>query len=125
MLKNANITSIFKKKYRANVENYRPVSNLPNLSEVYETCMYIQFYDYRNKIISKWQCDIRQGCNTQHCFLAMVEKSRQCLDNEEVSGILLTDLSKHSDCIIHDLLIAKVPVYGFDYNSLQMLQSYL
>ena len=51
MLKNANITSIFKKKYRANVENYRPVSNLPNLSEVYETCMYIQFYDYRNKII--------------------------------------------------------------------------
>ena len=72
MLKNANIAPIFKKKHRAKVENYRPVSTLPNLSEVCERCMYIQFYDYLNKIISKWQCGIRQGCNTQHCFLAMV-----------------------------------------------------
>ena len=42
-LKNANLTPIFKKKDRANVENYRPVSNLPNLSKVYERCMYIEW----------------------------------------------------------------------------------
>ena len=27
--------------------------------------------------------------------------------------------------MLHDLLIAKLAAYGFDYNSLQMLQSYL
>ena len=37
----------------------------------------------------------------------------------------MTDLSKAFDCILHDLLIAKLAAYGFDYNSLQMLQSYL
>ena len=33
-LKNATITPIFKKKDRDNVENYRPVSILPNLSKI-------------------------------------------------------------------------------------------
>ena len=55
----------------------------------------------------------------------MVEKWRQCLDNGGVSGVLLTDLSKAFDCLLHDLLIAKLGAYGFDYNSLQMLGSYL
>ena len=55
----------------------------------------------------------------------MIEKRRQCLYNGAVSGALLTDLSKAFDCILHDLLIAKLPADGFDYNSLQMLQSYL
>ena len=54
----------------------------------------------------------------------MVEKGRQCLDNGGVSGALLTDLSKAFDCILHDLLIAKLAAYGFDHNFLQMLQSY-
>ena len=40
-------------------------------------------------------------------------------------GVLLTDLSKAFDCILHDHLIAKLAAYSFDYNSLQMLQNYL
>ena len=55
----------------------------------------------------------------------MVEKWRQYLDNGGVSGALLTDLFKAFDCILHDLLIAKRAAYSFDYNLLQMLQSYL
>ena len=124
-LKNATITPIFKKKDRNNVENYRPVSILPNLSKINERCMYIQIYEYLNKILSKWQCGFRQGYSAQHCLLVMVEKWRQCLDNGGVSGALLTDLSKAFDCILYDLLIAKLAADGFDYNSLQMLQSHL
>ena len=54
-LKNANVTPIFKTNDSANVENYCPVSILPNLSKVYERCVYIQIYKYLNKILSKWQ----------------------------------------------------------------------
>ena len=50
-VKNETITAIFKKKDRANVENYCPVSILPNLSKVYESCMYIQLYEHLNKIL--------------------------------------------------------------------------
>ena len=33
--------------------------------------------------------------------------------------------SKVFDCIIHDLLLAKPNAYGFDYNSLELIKSFL
>ena len=66
-----------------------PVNILPNLSKVYERCMYIQIYEYVNKILSKWQCGFCQGYSAQHCLLVMVEKWRQCLDNGGVSAVCL------------------------------------
>ena len=39
-VKNADTAPAFKEKNRENVENYRPVSILPVLSEVNESCMY-------------------------------------------------------------------------------------
>ena len=97
---------------------------MPNLPKIYERCMCIQIYEYLNKILSKWQCGFRRGYSAQHCLLVMVEKWRQCLENGGVSGALLTDLSKTFNCILHDLLIAKLAAYGFDYISPQILQSY-
>ena len=41
------------------------------------------------------------------------------------AGILLTDLSKAFDCINHELLIAKLHAYGFSFESLTFIQSYL
>ena len=38
---------------------------------------------------------------------------------------LLTDLSKAFDCLNHNLLIAKLYAYGFDYTSLKLIGSYL
>ena len=36
-----------------------------------------------------------------------------------------TDLSKAFDCLLHDLLIAKLAAYGFDYEFSTLIQSYL
>ena len=98
-------------------DNYRPVSILPNLSKMYiERCMYIQIYEYLNKILSKWQWSFRQGCSAHHSLVVMIEKWRQCLDNGGVSGALLRDIFKSFDFILSDLLIAKLAADGFDYN---------
>ena len=73
-LKNEDMIPVFKKKDRNNVENYRPVSILPNLSKIYERCLYDQMYKYFNHILSKWQCGFRKSFSTQHCLLVMTEK---------------------------------------------------
>ena len=55
----------------------------------------------------------------------MLEKWRKALDKGKLAGALLTDLSKAFDCLNHNLLIAKLHAYGFEYNSLSYVYSYL
>ena len=47
------------------------------------------------------------------------------LENGGSCGALLVDLSKAFDCIVHDLLLAKLSAYDFDYNSLKLINSFL
>ena len=107
------------------MENYRAVSILPIFSKVYERCMYYQMYEYFNQVFSKQQCGFRRGFSTQHCLLAMTEKWRKHLDKYVVNGVLLTDLSKAFDYLLHDPLIANLAAYCFDYESLTLIQNYL
>ena len=55
----------------------------------------------------------------------MTKKCRKCLDKGGISGAILIDLSNAFDCILHDFLIAKFAVYGFDYQSLRIIESFL
>ena len=80
---------------------------------------------YFNHIISKWQCGFRKGFSTQHCPHVMTEKGQKCLDEVGISGAILTDLSKAFDYILYDLLIATPAAYGFDYQSLRIMESFL
>ena len=124
-LKSANITPVFKKGDRMAKENYRPVSILPNISKLFEKCIFKQLYRFFDKIFSPYQCGFRKGYNTQHCLIALIEKWKEAVDSKNSFGVLMTDLSKAFDCVVHELLIAKLEAYGLDYLSLKFLCSYL
>ena len=70
-LKHTDIKPIYKKESRNEKENYRPVSILPNLSKIFERCMYDQLKDYLDKLLSKYQSRFRKGFSTQHCLLTI------------------------------------------------------
>ena len=55
----------------------------------------------------------------------MIEKWRRNLDQGRTCGALFADLSKAFDCLVHDFLIAKLEAYGFTYESLKLINSYL
>ena len=124
-LKTGNVTPVHKKGDRTNKENYRPVSILPTVSKVFERNMYYQIYAYIEKYLSPSLCGFRKGFNTQHCLAVMVELWKKAIDHKEYAGGILTDLSKAFDCLNHELLIAKLHVYGFDENSLKLIHSYI
>ena len=63
VLKQANITPVFKKGERYSKNNYRPVSILPNVSKILERCMFRQIKEYMDVFLSKHQCGFR-NCNT-------------------------------------------------------------
>ena len=55
----------------------------------------------------------------------MIGKWKKIVDDGGVFGALLTDLSKAVDCILHDLIIAKLETYGFHIDALKLIQDYL
>ena len=119
-LKEADIVTVHKKKSKLSKENYRPISILPNISKVYERCLYDQMSEFFD-IFSKYQCGFRKGYSAQHCLLVMIEKWKKIVDNGGAFGALLTDLSKAFDCIPHDLIIAKLEAYGFQIDALRLV----
>ena len=55
----------------------------------------------------------------------MLEKWKRSVDSGKAFGALLTDLSKAFDCFNHELLIAKLNVYGFSLPALRLIHGYL
>ena len=53
-LKLANITPVYKKGSKNSKENYRPVSILPNISKIYERCLFKPISSYFENIFSVW-----------------------------------------------------------------------
>ena len=124
-LKLADVTPVHKKEDRNDKNNYRPVSILPSISKIFEKILYTQIYQHVEKKLSKYQCGFRKNFSAQQCIIFMLEKWKHSLDKRLSCGTLLTDLSKAFDCLLHELLIAKLHAYGFNYSSLKLIYSYL
>ena len=124
-MKYADVNPVHKKDDYTDKSNYRPVSILPVVSKVFERLMDKDITPYIDKYLSKRLCGFRKGYSTQLSLIIMLEEIRKNLDKGNVSGMLLTDLSKAFDCLVYDLLIAKLNAYGFDYTALALVYSYL
>ena len=116
---------MYKKGSKNLKENYRAVSTLPNISKIYERCLFQPISNYFENIFSKFQCGFRQGLRAQYCLISMIEKWKKSVDKGKTFAALLTDLSKAFDCLPHDLIIAKLNAYGFSLSATRPMQSYL
>ena len=90
----------------------------------FERLLYKQISFYIDQL-SHYMCGYRKGFTTQHVLLSFIAKWKNVLDNKEYGGTILMDLSKAFDTINHDLLIAKLHIYGFSEESMKLINSYL
>ena len=77
-----------------------------------------------NTFLSRHKCDFRKGYSSRQCLLAMLEKWKSAVDNKKTFGVLLIDLSKASDCLSLELLLAKLHTYGFSIPAPRLVYSY-
>ena len=119
------VIPIYIKDEQYDKSNYRPIDILSNVSKIHERCIHDKINAYFDDNLSIFQCSFRKGYSAQHRLLYMIEKIRKNRDSKGVFVAVLTDLSKAFDCILHELLFAKLHVYGFDKISLTFIYAYL
>ena len=124
-LKEAELCPLFRNGDSNHKPNYWQISVLPVTSKIYERVLKDQIYLFFKEKFSRILCGFREGYSTQHALIRLIENWRKCLDASCIVGTILMDLSKAYDCLPHGLLIAKFKAYGFDFNSLCLLYSYL
>ena len=89
------------------ISNFRPVSMLTCFSKVYENVIKNELVKSLNVHIYPFISPYRKNYNTQHVLLRLLQERREHFNNNESVRGMLMDLSKASDFIPHDLLLAK------------------
>jgi hypothetical protein len=87
----------------------------------------ISLYTYLsvNNLLYGLQSGFRRSHSTESALIRLVDQLLFELDQDKVSGLLCVDYSKAFDLINHDILIAKLNIFGIDGKDLQLFKSYL
>ena len=138
-LKTASVPAAFKSAHirpllkKANLEpntlkNYRPVSNLPFISKVLEKVVNSRIEDHLtlNNLHEEHQSAYRQSHSTESALLKVQTDILQSLDQNDVTVLVMLDLSAAFDTIDHTTLLHRLQdLYGITGKSLDWISSYL
>ena len=99
--KYSKVIPLHKKGCTLECKNYRPVAILSPLSKILERVVYEQLYNYfcRNKIFHPNLHGFRHGRSTQTALLTMYDRWVKAAVAEQVSGVVLLDLSAAFDLV--------------------------
>ena len=78
-----------------------------------------------DKILSKFLSAYRKSYSSNHVLLKLIEEWKKSLDDKNIIGAVLMDLSKAFDCIPHDLLVAKRYASGLSMDVITFIYSYM
>ena len=126
--KHSRVIPIHKKGNVKLIENYRPISLLPNVSKIAERCLYTQIYSYfeDNKLLYGRQYGFRRFHSTASCILDFTNFVSSEIDKGRHVAAVFIDFSKAFDMIDHSILLFKLRhLYGFSSSACALIKSYL
>ena len=119
------MTPLFKKDDEFCKKNYRPVSVLSALNNIFERILAKQLEPFYRDILSDFISAYRPNYSCETSLLRLTEDWRKSRESKETLSIVSMDLSKAFDSIPHALLLAKLKAYGVGVTSIGPLRSYL
>ena len=121
------VVPLHKKEEKIYPKNYRPVSLLPVLSKVLERAIFQQFSCYleENHLLHPSHHGFRAGRSTATALIEMYDQWIEAFERNEVTAVVMLDLSAAFDVVDHDILIQKMELYGFEDCAITWLSSYL
>ena len=108
-----------------NKANYRPITVLPCLNNIFERVLSCQLDKFYNEILVDYISSYKKHYSCETSFLRLFEDLKKSLDNKETVAVISMDLSKAFDVIPHALLLAKLKAYGLGVNASTLISSYL
>ena len=125
--KAAKVVPLLKKGDPLDPQNYRPVALLPVLSKILEKVIFRQIVKYveSNEILLPSHHGSRAMHNTNTAILEMYGHWIDAVENGEMAGIMMLDLSAAFDLVNHQILLKKLALMGMDKDVVDWLFSYL
>ncbi|CAB3979077.1 Hypothetical predicted protein [Paramuricea clavata] len=125
--KASRVTPIFKSNPKSNPSNYRPISIIPAIANIFEKIFSDQLYEYvnTNEILTSCQSGFRSLHSMVTAMLEATSDWSMNIDNGLINGVVFIDLKKAFDTIDHQIMLQKLRNYDIDQMSLTWFESYL
>ena len=110
----AKIIPLYKKGDASDINNYRPISLLSNISKILEKIMYRRVISFLNRhnFFFENQFSFRKKCSTSQAISLLINSITNSFNKNEKSLAIFLDLSKAFDTISIEILLKKLDHYG-------------
>ena len=126
-MKNARVVLGYKSGAKDNIDNYRPISNLPMLSKIFEKLTLTRLMSFVNKygLLNESQFGFREGRDITQAAVKLTTTVVKAFHDKVYVCCFFLDLRKAFDTVDHTILLRKMFQQGFRDSINLYLKSYL
>lgn len=126
-LKISTVTPLHKKGRKDDINNYRPIGNVPALAKILEKIVNNKIHPFieSSNIIPHFQHGFRPGRSTGSLLDDFAGKINQGIDQRKYCVVAFIDLMKAFETLDHRILMSKLQNAGIRHKILRLIGNYL
>ena len=104
---------------------WRPITQIKLLGKLLERCVHFQLYNYfEDYYLAPQQHGFRPEKSTSTAVFDMLKESYNHWNEKLYQTCVFIDFARAFDCIDHNILLAKLKLYGLDEKAIAFISSY-